>query len=136
MNGTNPESRALTWLIYGDDTFNTSALLTLNVEMETEVSFRVCQRYVLVILWFQQADESGVFVNNWRNTTVWLNYSNECEWYGIDCEIMNLGVNVGSQQLTFLTHLDFSRNAVGGTFCQNLLSNAVVCRSYIYLFAC
>jgi hypothetical protein len=53
--GTSPESRALAWLIRDDTLFNSSELLTLDSETDTEVAFRLRQRYPLLTLWFQQA---------------------------------------------------------------------------------
>jgi hypothetical protein len=45
VNGTTPESRALAWLIQKDTLFNSSALMTLDAGTETDVSFRIRQRY-------------------------------------------------------------------------------------------
>jgi hypothetical protein len=85
-NGTNAESAALKWIIEKDPLFasDKSALLTLNSQSDDEVSFRVRQRFPLVILWFQQMDEEGVFIKTWNNIVGWLEKS-ECEWFGIDC---------------------------------------------------
>jgi hypothetical protein len=90
MNGTNAESRALKWisnstegLLFTDDE---SALLDLSSLRGDDVSFRICQRYALATLWFQQADENGDFVNSWETDTGWLEDANECLWFGIKCE--------------------------------------------------
>jgi hypothetical protein len=73
VNGTTPESRALAWLIQKDTLFNNSALMTLDTETETDVSFRIRQRFPLITLWYQQTDEDGAFVKNWATTLVGWN---------------------------------------------------------------
>jgi hypothetical protein len=85
-NGTSAESRALKWLIRGDSAFNTSSLLNLNSQIDNEVSFRVRQRYPLLILWFQRYGSNGKIANKWTNKTGWLEIDNECEWFGITCD--------------------------------------------------
>jgi Leucine rich repeat len=108
MNGTSPESRALAWLILNDTLFNRTELLTLNSKVDTEVSFRVRQRYPLLTLWFQQRNEDGAFVKTWTNTLGWLDFDNECEWFGINCTSVNLGGNLGNQNI--VTAINFGYN--------------------------
>jgi hypothetical protein len=52
INGTSAESQALAWIVDGDPLFadNRTALLTLHSEKVDEVTFRVRQRYSLMIL--------------------------------------------------------------------------------------
>jgi hypothetical protein len=105
VNGTTPESRALAWLIREDKLFNDSTLMTLDAKIETDVSFRIRQRFPLVTLWYQQVDEEGAYVKNWATTLGWLEYDNECEWYGLNCTSFDLGENVGEQHV--VTGIDF-----------------------------
>jgi hypothetical protein len=105
LNGTNAESRALAWLIHEDALFNRSILLTLNSEINNDASFRMQQRYPLLTLWFQQANEDGVFERNWTTTEGWLEYDNECLWYGIQCTYLDLGGEIGLQNV--VTTIDF-----------------------------
>jgi hypothetical protein len=86
VNGTSAESKALAWIIQDDPLFTDtkSALLDLNPMHDDEASFRVRQRYALATLWFQQADEEGVFIKTWETITGWLSKS-ECNWFGISC---------------------------------------------------
>jgi hypothetical protein len=87
VNGTSAESRALTWLIQEDASFNRSDLLTISsLSNDNEVSRRLRQRYPLVTLWYQQADGEGNFVNTWGNTSGWLQAESECNWFGIVCD--------------------------------------------------
>jgi hypothetical protein len=102
VNGTSAESRALTWLIQEDTLFNGSALLTLSDGIDNEVSRRVRQRYPLVTLWYQQADEVGDLVNTWANTEGWLQVESECNWFGISCD------NNGS--VTQIAFYDYDNN--------------------------
>jgi hypothetical protein len=108
VDGTTPESKALAWLIREDSLFNSTELLALESKVETEISFRIRQRYPLVTLWYQQTDEDGVFVRNWVETLGWLNSDNECEWIGINCTSYNLSGNVGVQKV--VTRIDFFNN--------------------------
>jgi hypothetical protein len=118
-----------------DTTFNFTQLLTLNSMMTNMVQFRIRQRYALLTLWFQQA-----FTNTtWDASDGWLVNANECgnNWYGIGCASIELGGNVGKQNivttvellgismegtipadvglLTALTYLDVDDNALTGT---------------------
>jgi Leucine-rich repeat (LRR) protein len=89
MNGTSAESRALKWVTNSTEgllfTEDESALLKLNSFIADDMSFRVRQRYALATLWFQQADEDGVFFKTWETVTGWVQEKDECDWFGIDC---------------------------------------------------
>jgi hypothetical protein len=109
-NGPTPEDLALNYLIVNDTTFNFSQLLTLNSMMTNMVQFRIRQRYALLTLWFQQA-----FTNTtWTNRNGWLVNANECgnNWNGIGCASINLGGDVGTQNVVTAVNL-FSNNLIG-----------------------
>jgi len=116
-----PEEQALQWILE-------DAPLQLTVETPSEL-FRLRQRYALLSLWFQSKQL-------WTNTEDWLS-SNECNWFGIQCEETNLGDEVGSQfvvlginfgtgnnirghfppdlcLLTHITYIDVSSNELSG----------------------
>jgi hypothetical protein len=110
-NGPTPEDQALNYLIVNDTTFNFTQLLTLNSMMTNMVQFRIRQRYALLTLWFQQAFTS----TTWTNTRGWLVNANECgnNWYGIGCASINLGGDVGMQNV--VTKVDLTFDNVKGT---------------------
>jgi hypothetical protein len=101
VNGTNPESMALTWMLENDDLLNSAALMTLNSLTNTPLSFSVQQYYPLLTLWFQQALTSSP----WTNVSGWTSDSNVCNWYGITCQTMDLGDGIGIQNV--VTEIDF-----------------------------
>jgi Leucine-rich repeat (LRR) protein len=103
LNGIPAESKALTWMLDQDVTLNATLLNSLT---ENTASFRVRQRYPLIALWFQQRNNEGVFQEQWYNTTGWLTDTNECNWYGINCTIMDLGGSIGMQDV--VTEIDFN----------------------------
>jgi hypothetical protein len=103
LNGVRAESKALTWMLNQDVTLNATILNSL---ISNAATFRVRQRYPLITLWFQQRDNVGVFQEQWYNTTGWLQDANECNWYGINCTIMDLGGSVGTQNV--VTEVDFN----------------------------
>jgi hypothetical protein len=109
-NGPTPEDQALNYLIVNDTTFNFTQLLTLNSMMTNMVQFRIRQQYALLTLWFQQAFTS----TTWRRTDGWLN-GNECgnNWYGIGCASINLGGDVGTQNV--VTEVTLGSNSIKGT---------------------
>jgi Leucine-rich repeat (LRR) protein len=107
-NGPTPEDRALSYLIVNDTTFNFTQLLDLKSMMTNMVQFRICQRYALLTLWFQQT-----FTNTlWTRRNGWLMNANECDnWYGIYCASIN--GTVGMQNV--VTSVDLGRNNMRGT---------------------
>jgi hypothetical protein len=103
-NGLTPEDRALNYLIVNDTTFNFTQLLTLNSMMTNMVQFRICQRYALLTLWFQQ-----VFTNtSWTRRNGWLVNADECSWFHITCAPINLGGTVGTQNVVTAVCLNFN----------------------------
>lgn len=111
-----PEELALQWLLEDDP-------LQLTMETPPEL-FRLTQRYALSSLWFQSNQ-------NWTKSENWLG-SNECNWYGIQCEEVDsqfvvssidfdTGNNIKGQfppdlcLLTHITYLDMSSNELYGT---------------------
>jgi hypothetical protein len=112
-NGTTPEDQALTYLIVNDTTFNFTQLLTLNSMKTNMVQFRICQRYALLTLWFQQAFTS----TTWRRTDGWLVNANECDndtsWDGITCTSIDLKGEVGMQNVVTVVNVNY--NNVNGT---------------------
>jgi hypothetical protein len=78
--------------------------------MTNMVQFRIRQRYALLTLWFQQA-----FTNtSWKKRAGWLVKANECgnNWNGIICASINLGGDVGMQNVVTAVNL-FSNNVNG-----------------------
>jgi hypothetical protein len=108
-NGPTPEDQALNYLIVNDTTFNFSQLLELNSMMTNMVQFRIRQRYALLTLWFQQAYTN----TTWDDLRGWLVNANECDnWYGIGCDSINLGGDVGKQNVVAAVNL-FNNNVNG-----------------------
>jgi hypothetical protein len=111
MNGATPEDQALKYLIEEDTTFDPTQISTLNSKVTNEVHFRISQRYALMTLWFQQA-----FTNtSWFLGNGWLVSADECNfnWYGISCISMNLGGNVGLQNV--VTDVNLQSNNMKGS---------------------
>jgi hypothetical protein len=83
LDGTSPESRALSWIIFNDTTVDTSALASNSSDelFQSAIGFRVIQRYCLLVMWFQQTESA-----KWSITTGWLVDPEECTWFGIACE--------------------------------------------------
>jgi hypothetical protein len=80
-NGTSPESKDLSWLIYNDTTLNTSAMISEDDPIaERSIGFQIWQKYPLLVMWFQQQEDM-----KWPITAGWLVESSECAWYGIEC---------------------------------------------------
>jgi hypothetical protein len=109
-NGPTSEDQALNYLIYKDTTFKNSQLLTLNSTMTNMVQFRIRQRYALLTLWFQQAYTS----TSWDDISGWLVNANECDWAGISCASINLGGDVGMQEVVTVVDF-FNKNTIQGT---------------------
>jgi hypothetical protein len=84
VNGTNAEDRALAWIVRDDPFFTPEALRTLSLQSNETVMFHIFQRYPLAVLWFQQVDVNGLYVNPWFITGQWLR-GKECDWFGIKC---------------------------------------------------
>jgi hypothetical protein len=101
VNGNNPESMALTWMLDNDDLLNSAASMTLNSLTNSPLSFSVQQYYPLLTMWFQQAGTSSP----WFNVTGWRVDTNVCNWYGISCKPMDLGDGIGMQNV--VTEIDF-----------------------------
>jgi hypothetical protein len=137
VNGASPESQALTWMVQNESLFNFSYL---NSMADNIVSFIVCKRYPLLVMWFQQTEAL-----QWTNTTGWLVDPNECTWYGISCQTMDLGGSVGIQNvvtgidffnsvdnnyvgtipadlglLSWLQHFDLSESTISGTLPESI----------------
>jgi Leucine-rich repeat (LRR) protein len=77
---TPPEERALHWLLQYD-------MLQLPPNSPAN-RFRIQQRYGLATMWLQQEALAPLFGNP----------SNECSWFGVECEAQNLGDEIGVQQ--------------------------------------
>jgi Leucine-rich repeat (LRR) protein len=114
VDGTNPESMALTWMLGNAELKDAMASMVLSLQTNSTVSFRVRQLYPLLTMWFQQTETS-----KWNITQGWLNDTNECNWYGISCRAMDLGGYIGMQNVTtnidFYTGTDTNGNNYGGT---------------------
>jgi hypothetical protein len=81
-NGTTPESKALSWLIYNDSFLETAALISEDDPIrKNAIGFRIRQRYALLTMWFQQNATT-----KWENDAEWLVNPSECHWYGISCK--------------------------------------------------
>jgi hypothetical protein len=108
MTGVTAEDRALKYLIEEDTTFDATQLLSLNSKMTNEVQFRIRQRYALLTLWFQQTSTSP-----WTDTSGWLVNVDECDnWYGVECSSIDLGGNVGIQNV--VTKIQLFQNNLQG----------------------
>jgi hypothetical protein len=97
INGTNPESRAVAWMFNNAEFFNMSSLISTT---NNGASFRVRQQFSLLTMWFQQTT-----TEQWVNVNGWLNDPDECNWYGISCQTMDLGESMGMQNV--VTQIDF-----------------------------
>ena len=125
VNGTTAEDLALSWIIHEDpifiniddamwstlllSPFNTSSLIS-----STQIRLR--QRFALLSLWFQQplqTDSNTSVVQQWSNTSGWLQYENECYWYGIKCNYVDMGGFIGGQRI--VTEIDFYDNDTNDT---------------------
>jgi hypothetical protein len=83
FNGTSPESMALKWLIFNDTTLETTALTSMDAPLSSSpVGFSITQRYPLLVMWFQQTENV-----TWTSTDGWLVERDECNWFGITCEV-------------------------------------------------
>jgi hypothetical protein len=106
-DGPTAEDRALQFLIESDLTFNLTALLLLESTTNNVVKFRIGQRYALLTLFFQQT-----FTAPWFDIGGWLEAPDECDWFGIDCALINAGDNVGRQNVVSTIGL-FDNNVLG-----------------------
>jgi hypothetical protein len=102
VNGTNAESKALTWMLDNFDMLNSTAAMTLNSLTKSPLSFSVQQYYPLLTMWFQQGGVS----TKWIDVTGWRVDSNVCNWYGISCQTKDLGDGIGMQNV--VTEIDFN----------------------------
>jgi hypothetical protein len=107
-NDTTPERQALNWLIESDP-------LQL---VPQNSSFRIRQRYALLSFWFHSKNTI-----KWANSTGWLDYDDECTWFGISCSNINHGPDTGVQRT--VTVVDFGINGISGIIPSDLglLSN-------------
>jgi hypothetical protein len=106
-DGPTAEDRALQFLIESDRTFNLTALLLLESTTNNVVKFRIEQRYALLTLFFQQT-----FTAPWFDRGGWLKAPDECDWFGIDCALINVGEIVGLQNVVSKIGL-FDNNVLG-----------------------
>ena len=97
QNDTNPELQALNWLIYNDP---------LQLVPQND-SFRIRQRYALLTIWFHSENTF-----DWVNSTGWLDYDDECTWFGISCSNIDYGPKIGLQMT--VTAIDLGNNAIKG----------------------
>jgi hypothetical protein len=105
-SGTNPESQAVAWMLKNVEQFNVTALNSLT---NNTANFRVQQIYPLVTMWFQQTE-----TRRWNNERGWLNVSDECNWYGISCQAIDLGDGIGMQNV--VTKIDFYRELADNNY--------------------
>jgi hypothetical protein len=110
VNGTNPESKALTWMLGNYDVLNSTAAMTLNSFTKSPLSFSVQQYYPLLTMWFQQGGVS----TKWIDVTGWRVDSNVCNWYGISCRTMDLGDGIGIQNV--VTEIRFYNDGYGNNY--------------------
>jgi hypothetical protein len=83
FNDTSPEGMALSWLISDDMNLNISSLASLEDLSSMAIGFSIRQRFPLLVMYFQQTE-----THKWDNTDGWLVDPNECNWYGITCQVM------------------------------------------------
>jgi hypothetical protein len=110
VNGTNPESKALTWMLGNYDVLNSTSSMTLNSLTKSPLSLSVQQYYPLLTMWFQQGGVS----TKWIDVTNWRVDSNVCNWYGISCQTMDLGDGIGMQNV--VTEIDFYNDGSGNNY--------------------
>jgi hypothetical protein len=83
INGTSPESLALSWMITNDTALDTIELTNVNEISSSSIGFKVRQRFPLLVMWFQQTETEV-----WAITEGWLVDPDECNWYGITCDLI------------------------------------------------
>jgi Leucine-rich repeat (LRR) protein len=115
VNGTTPESRALAWLIRDDELYADNRSKLLNLDSESEVRFRLRQRYPLRTLWYQQFDEDGAFSYNWVEAQGWKDDPDECSWYGINCTLDGLSERNEVTSIDFYSDFAQKSNNYFGT---------------------
>jgi hypothetical protein len=91
VNGTNPESQAVAWMLNNNELFNITSLSSIT---NNTASFYVRQLYPLLTMWFQQTETS-----QWINVKGWLNDPDECTWYGVSCQSIDMGDDIGVQNV-------------------------------------
>jgi Leucine-rich repeat (LRR) protein len=107
-NGTTPEEQAMNWLVDSDP---------LQLWPQNN-SFRIRQRYALLTFWFNSNN-----TDEWINSTGWLDYDDECTWFGISCLDIDHGPYTGVQRT--VTEMDLGYNGISGIIPSDLglLSN-------------
>jgi hypothetical protein len=111
INGTSPESLALSWMITNDTALDTIELTNVNEISSSSIGFKVRQRFPLLVMWFQQTETEV-----WAITDGWLVDPDECNWYGIACEIIYVmydSFNGGSHNVTTQITFNVIRSYVG-----------------------
>ena len=82
-NPSSPEGKALAWLVDEDP-------LKLDPADPSNM-WRINQRFALATLWYTSVFE-------WFEQTNWLETENECDWYGIECAVLEPNVRRRSLQ--------------------------------------
>jgi hypothetical protein len=108
QNDTTPEEQALNWLVDSDP---------LQLWPQNN-SFRIRQRYALLTFWFNSNN-----TDEWINSTGWLDYDDECTWFGISCSEIKYGFDANENRT--VTAMDLGFNSVSGIIPSDLglLSN-------------